>query len=217
MMSRNPSLTTAARRSPLSRKGRELVEQPSPLAGEGGPLRSNGGRGGLSAEDFAKSQVKRLRKNMTEAETLLWQHLRGKRFENYKFRRQVALGRYIVDFLCPSARVIVEVDGSQHDDNAHDAMRDQWLQSQGFKVVRLWNYWVWQNIDEALAMVLDALREAPLSPSLARRSPLPRKGGELSKELLVVEPSPLAGEGGPLLSNGGRGFLDNNTDFKNDN
>lgn len=163
MMSRSPSLTTAARRSPLSRKGRELSKdaksiEPSPLAGEGGPLRSNGGRGGLTAEDFAKSQVNRLRQNMTEAETLLWQQLRAKRFENFKFRRKVAIGRYIVDFVCPSARVIVEVDGSQHDDNAHDALRDAWLETQGFTIVRVWNNAVWHNMDGTLLMILDALR-----------------------------------------------------------
>jgi very-short-patch-repair endonuclease len=127
---------------------------PSPLAGEGGsaPL------GALTGEGFAKLQAKRLRRDMTEAETKLWQNLRAKRFEDFKFRRQVAIGNYIADFVCYAQRVIVEVDGSQHEGSAHDAKRDAWLQGQGFRVVRLWNNGVLRDMDGALLTILDALR-----------------------------------------------------------
>ncbi len=148
--------------------------QPSPLAGEGAP---QGRERGLSPEDFAKVQAKRLRHEMTDAETLLWQELRARRFEDFKFRRQVAIGRYIVDFVCLSHRVIVEVDGSQHDASVHDVVRDAWLKGQGFEMVRLWNVGVLTDMDGALLTILEALR---LPSPAAARHPLPqgeREGG----------------------------------------
>ncbi len=148
--------------------------EPSPLAGEGAP---QGRERGLSPEDFAKVQAKRLRREMTDAEARLWHELRARRFEDFKFRRQVAIGRYIVDFVCLSHRVIVEVDGSQHDDSTHDALRDAWLRGQGFEIVRLWNLDVCKNMDGALLTILDALR---LPSPAALRHPLPqgeREGG----------------------------------------
>jgi very-short-patch-repair endonuclease len=80
-----------------------------------------------------------MRKEPTEAELALWRLLRDRRFSNYKFRRQVPIGPYIADFVCFSARLIVEADGSQHAGNAHDVARDAWLISQGYRVRRLWN------------------------------------------------------------------------------
>jgi very-short-patch-repair endonuclease len=149
--------------------------QPSPLAGEGAP---QGRERGLTAEEFAKVKAKSLRRTMTDAETKLWQELRARRFEDFKFRRQMAVGRYIVDFVCLSHRVIVEVDGSQHDASAHDALRDAWLKSEGFTIVRLWNAGVLQDMDGALMTVLDTLRNP--APAAARH-PLPqgeRAGGQ---------------------------------------
>ena len=168
---------------------------PSPLAGEGVSQR-------LTGEGFAKLQAKHLRLNMTDAETKLWQQLRGKRFEGYKFRRQVPIGRYIVDFVCYSNRLIVEVDGSQHDASEHDAIRDTWLKGQGFQVVRLWNNGVLTNMDGALLTILEALTHP--SPASQGRGTLSREGRGKKRELpspLAGEhssfPSPLAGEGVP--------------------
>ena len=81
-----------------------------------------------------------LRKNSTDAERKLWQHLRRYQINGYKFRRQHPIGPYVVDFVCFEKRLIIEVDGGQHaqqveDDNA----RTEWLQSQGFQVLRFWN------------------------------------------------------------------------------
>jgi very-short-patch-repair endonuclease len=158
---RSPSPTIAARRSPLSRKGRGLskegkldTSQPSPLAGEGGALAP--GEGALSRTlNFAK----KLRREMTDAEKKLWQELRAKRFENYKFKRQQPIGKYIADFVCLEHRLIVEVDGSQHEGSVHDEARDAWLRSQGFRILRLWNIGVLKEMDGALLTILAALKE----------------------------------------------------------
>jgi very-short-patch-repair endonuclease len=76
---------------------------------------------------------------MTRAEKKLWSALRDRRFAAYKFRRQVPVGLYVADFMCFDARLIIEVDGSQHVQSAHDAQRDAWLASQNFLVKRFWN------------------------------------------------------------------------------
>jgi very-short-patch-repair endonuclease len=163
---------------PLSQIAKEQQERrrnaPSPLAGEGVSRR-------LTGEGFAKRQAKHLRHDMTEAETKLWQALRGKKFEGYKFRRQVAIGIYIVDFVCFAQRLIVEVDGSQHEDSTHDEKRDAWLESQGFHVLRLWNNDVLQSLDFSMLTILNAL--ALPSPASLARGTLSRKGrgeGDLS-------------------------------------
>jgi very-short-patch-repair endonuclease len=76
---------------------------------------------------------------MTDAEQRLWTALRGRRFSEFKFRRQVPIGPYIADFPCFSHRVIVEVDGGQHSESFTDEKRDAWLKAQGFLVLRFWN------------------------------------------------------------------------------
>ncbi len=98
-------------------------------------------------------QVKRaraLRKASTDAEALLWSHLRNRQFRNLKFRRQVPLGCYIVDFYCHELRLLIEVDGGQHSEEV-DRTRTQWLESEGYRMVRFWNHEVLENIDGVLA------------------------------------------------------------------
>ena len=114
---------------------------------------------------------------MTDAERRLWSALRGRRFDGYKFRRQVPLGRYVADFVCFEHRLIVEVDGSQHNDSIRDAVRDLWLESQGFRVLRLWNRDVLLNLDGAMLSILAALRQPPHPSDAARLTPSPA-GGE---------------------------------------
>ena len=83
--------------------------------------------------------TKTLRQNMTDAEQLLWKHLRAHRMDGQKFRRQQPIGPYIVDFVDFvhfGLRLIVEADGGQHVDSDHDATRDAWLRSQGFALLR---------------------------------------------------------------------------------
>jgi very-short-patch-repair endonuclease len=80
-----------------------------------------------------------MRHEPTEAEHKLWLLLHDRRFVNFKFRRQVPIGPYIVDFVCYSARLIIEADGSQHAENQRDMIRDAELIRRGFRLLRLWN------------------------------------------------------------------------------
>ncbi|MBV9290688.1 MAG: endonuclease domain-containing protein, partial [Hyphomicrobiales bacterium] len=81
-----------------------------------------------------------MRRAPTEAEHRLWRLLRDRRLSGLKFRRQVPVGPYIVDFLCVSARLIVEADGSRHGESLHDERRDAYLVRQGWTVLRFWNH-----------------------------------------------------------------------------
>src|SRR5207248_5344880 len=86
--------------------------------------------------------AKQLRHDQTEAEVFVWSQLRSRRFSGFKFRRQHPLGNYIVDFVCLDRRIIVELDGGQHNElnhRAYDARRDAWLKQEGFEVLRYWN------------------------------------------------------------------------------
>ncbi|TVP90149.1 MAG: endonuclease domain-containing protein [Pseudomonadaceae bacterium] len=103
--------------------------------------------------------AKHLRRQMTDSERLLWYHLRGHRLAGQKFRRQQPLGKYVVDFVHFGARVIVEVDGGQHNDSPHDAVRDAWLRAQGFQVLRFWNNEVLGNTQQVLEVIYAAVGE----------------------------------------------------------
>jgi len=104
----------------------------------------------------AKTKFARhLRGSLTEAETLLWYHLRRRQLAGLRFRRQHPIGIYIVDFVCIETRVIVELDGSQHLDSPTDAEREAWLRSQGFHVLRFWNDDVVSRTEDVLAAILD--------------------------------------------------------------
>ncbi len=106
----------------------------------------------------AKTQFARgLRKQMTDAETRLWFHLRRRQLAGLRFRKQHPLGPYVVDFVCLEAALVVELDGSQHLDCAGDAARDGWLEAQGFRVLRFWNDDVLLRTDRVLATILDSL------------------------------------------------------------
>lgn len=116
--------------------------------------------------------AKALRKNMTDAEQLLWRHLRAHRLGDQKFRRQQPIGLYIVDFVHFGARLVIEADGGQHNDSPDDAVRDAWLRNQGFTVLRFWNNDILQNIEEVLEAILKELAKGgPLSPN-----PSPARG-----------------------------------------
>ena len=99
-------------------------------------------------------RARELRKNQTDAENLLWKHVRNRQLDGYKFRRQFPIGIYIVDFACLSLKLIIEVDGSQHMSNIdYDNTRTQYLENHGFQVIRFWNNTVLTETDS----VLDAL------------------------------------------------------------
>ena len=99
--------------------------------------------------EFAKA----MRTNATDAEHLMWQLLRAKRFMNLKFRRQHVIAPYIVDFYCHELGLVIELDGSQHntdDGRAYDFERTKFLEALGFRVVRYCNHDVLVNTDEVL-------------------------------------------------------------------
>jgi very-short-patch-repair endonuclease len=128
------------------------------------------------------SFARQLRRRQTDAERKVWQILRAGRLHGWKFRRQQPIGRYIVDFVCLEKRLVIELDGGQHQDRAdEDRERDGWLAGNGFKVLRFWNNDVMQNLEGVAERISREL------------SPSPR-------------PSPVEGEGAYApLSPGGRG------------
>lgn len=108
------------------------------------------------------TRARTLRRHQTDAEKMLRQKLRSRQLHGYKFRRQVAKGPYIVDFVCESAMMIVELDGGQHTAMAeYDARRTGYLQRKGYQVVRFWNDQVLLEVDavlESLALTLTLSR-----------------------------------------------------------
>jgi very-short-patch-repair endonuclease len=94
------------------------------------------------------ARARKLRSNLTDAESILWRHLRFRQIDGYKFRRQRPIGHYIVDFVCLEKKLVIEVDGGQHNGEAtYDARRDRWLRAQGYEVLRFWNDEVLTKID----------------------------------------------------------------------
>lgn len=136
-----------------------MKDLPPPLAG--------GERGWAQVKDALTSAARRLRSNSTEAEKRLWQALRSEGL-GVKFRRQAAIGPYIVDFVCFEKKLVVEVDGGQHCQSQSDSVRDEWFSSQGFVALRFWNNDVLENLDG----VAQKIKERLNSPSLS----LPTRG-----------------------------------------
>jgi very-short-patch-repair endonuclease len=127
---------------------------------------------------FQRRSAQRLRANTTDAETILWRHLRRLDVKDSHFRRQVVIGPYIADFACMRARLIIEVDGSQHGSEsgmASDAVRTGWLEAEGYRVLRFWNNDVIANTESVLEAIHDALtdRGAHLPPHGAALPPSP--------------------------------------------
>src|SRR5689334_20194169 len=109
-----------------------------------------------------KQLARTLRKKSTEAERLLWKHLRNRRFEHFRFRRQEKIGPYIVDFVCLERKLIIEADGGQHEWRSNeDAERTQYLESHGHRVLRFWNHDILRNIDAVLEQIHKELIDSP--------------------------------------------------------
>ena len=104
-----------------------------------------------------RQRARDLRKDSTNAERHLWYNLRANRL-GVKFKRQVPIGAYIVDFVCFEKRLIVERDGGQHMDNQmYDTKRTDWLAAHGFKVLRFWNHDVFQQTSSVIKTIMTAL------------------------------------------------------------
>jgi len=159
---------------PLKGGGCDAAPSPSlpPSAGEGQP-RSGRERG---RKQVLRDRAKQMRSEPTPAEHRLWQILRAKRLAGYKFKRQLPIDHYIVDFACSQRRLIVEADGGQHGESAADQRRDAHLEAQGFRVLRFWNNDIFNNEEGVLTSILGAL-QAPLPARLQRAVPPPLKGG----------------------------------------
>jgi very-short-patch-repair endonuclease len=117
--------------------------------------------------DDAHARARTLRHNMTEAERRVWQILRSRQMDGYGFRRQVPIGRYIADFVCHEARLIAEIDGSQHDRSSRrEAERTEFLLNEGYRTLRFWNNEVLENLDGVHATIATELgRVTPTQPS----------------------------------------------------
>jgi len=111
-------------------------------------------------------RARRLRGDQTDAEEWLWYHLRNRRLRGWKFRRQHEINRYIVDFVCPDASLIVELDGGQPGDQLiYDVRRTLELEAMGYKVLRFWNNDVLKNVEGVLEVILEALASPAPHPS----------------------------------------------------
>ena len=101
------------------------------------------------------SRARQLRKQSTDAEKILWRHIRSRQLAGYKFRRQAPIGKYIVDFLCYEQKLVIEIDGGQHQlRSKSDRERTNWLEAQGFRVVRFWNNQVLAETEAVLEAIL---------------------------------------------------------------
>ena len=103
--------------------------------------------------DSRISVARTLRKNLTPQERKLWNKLRNHQFYGLEFRRQYAIGQYIVDFICREKKIIIEIDGGQHNETKkiiNDNLRTQYLEAYGYKVIRFWNCDIDSNIESVL-------------------------------------------------------------------
>src|SRR5438067_10440515 len=117
-------------------------------------------------EDFRRATARRLRKRATEAEMKLWRHLRRLPAVGSHFRRQVPIGPYVADFACMAARVVIEVDGSQHGEPpgaVSDQERTMWLESQGYRVLRFWNNDVIRYPNGVMEAIYAAVYGSPIA------------------------------------------------------
>ncbi|HRJ43323.1 MAG: endonuclease domain-containing protein [Caldilineaceae bacterium] len=106
-----------------------------------------------------RQRAKELRRKMTPAERLLWQRVRDRQLEGLKIRRQHPIGRFIADFYCHEARLVIEIDGGIHDSQAgRDAARTEYLEQRGFRVLRIRNEAITANIEQVLAEIVAVCR-----------------------------------------------------------
>ena len=134
--------------------------------------------------------ARKLRRTSTDVERKLWHRIRDKQLVDFRFRRQRPIGKYIVDFICLEAKLIVELDGGQHAaEVGYDAKRTTFLASLGYRVLRFWNSEVVQNMEGVLERLRSELLCARADPSPTL--PLAGEGaGHVSDEIIATTPSP---------------------------
>jgi len=141
------------------------------------PLAPNGGEGQGEGEvireppdSTSRDRARRLRHDQTEVERKLWAHLRDRRLNSAKFRRQHPIGRFIADFCCPERGLVVELDGGQHAAQAEaDRRRTAFLIQHGYRVLRFWDNEVMENIEAVLQRIAEALSDPHPNPLPGRR------------------------------------------------
>ena len=112
-------------------------------------------------------RARSLRSAPTPAEFALWTRIRGRQLGGFKFVRQEPIDRYYVDFVCRERCLVSELDGGQHSERPEDKQRDNALGALGYRVIRIWNNDVIENIDGVLQTLLSELEKQPLTPSLS--------------------------------------------------
>lgn len=114
----------------------------------------------LVKDDRTLERARPLRREMSDEERVLWMLLRDRRFAGFKFRKQVPLGDYVVDFVCFGSKLILELDGSQHaepEQAKFDAERTQYLEAAGFRVARIWCGDLFKDREGAMELIWNAL------------------------------------------------------------
>jgi very-short-patch-repair endonuclease len=130
---------------------------------------------------MANEIARDLRKRMTRQEVKLWVHLRSWRSRGFHFRRQAPRDRFVVDFICIKHRLVIEIDGGQHNFDAHarrDAQRDNHFAQQGYRVLRFWNNDVDKNLEGVLTLIDETLRHPPPDRPSADHPPPEGEGWE---------------------------------------
>jgi adenine-specific DNA-methyltransferase len=111
-----------------------------------------------SKPELIRDTARRLRREETEWEHSLWERLRRRQLYGFKFRRQHPIGPFFADFFCPEAKLIIEIDGSQHADGLNlDKSRTEFLRNTGYDVLRFWNHEISSEIDAVMQRIADAL------------------------------------------------------------
>jgi very-short-patch-repair endonuclease len=110
--------------------------------------------------DRRVARARTLRRDATDVEKLVWQHLRQPPFKEHHFRRQATIGPFFCDFASHKLKLIVELDGGQHAENPADARRTEYLESNGYRVLRFWNNEVTENLEGVLTVLLAAVEQA---------------------------------------------------------
>jgi very-short-patch-repair endonuclease len=103
------------------------------------------------------ARARSLRREATQAESKLWQYLRNRQLNNFKFARQEPIGPYIADFVCRAEKLVIEIDGATHDtpeEQAHDAVRTAFLMREGYRVIRFRNEDVFGDLDPVLEEIV---------------------------------------------------------------
>jgi very-short-patch-repair endonuclease len=156
------------RRSIICKTQCEFTSAPSPAR--------RAGEGWVGAEfqiicrmrdPVAQYRSRTLRNHATDAERHLWQHLRRRQLGGHRFRRQVPIFGYIADFACLDAKLVIELDGGQHQQHSsYDERRDRRIEARGFRVLRFWDNQVFQETSAVLDIILRALESNSPHPNL---------------------------------------------------